>query len=656
MKLFPPRAECIFLLLPLFVFLASCHNNPHAKPLHERRVDGSPWQVRYGSMPDDPRSLDPQFSYDTVGHSVISLVYESLLQYHPFKVDPYELTPCLADAMPVRKSLDGGRETYLIRLKKGLYFHDSPCFEATHGVGREVKAEDIAYTFKRIADPKVECPVFSTLQEYIVGLDEAYAEAKKNGFFDYKKPLAGVEVLDEYTVRLTLAKPYPQILYWLAMPFTAPVPHEAVDYYDGIPHAGKVREQFKFHPVGTGPFRLAEWSRNRLIRLERFPRYAATQFPDEGWPASDDLRFKPLAGARIPFLDEIQMRIIRESIPAWVLFRQGYLDGSGIGKDVFNTVLDAARDLTLEFQKRGVVLHKDSEPATFYLIFNMEDAVYGKNKKLRQAISSAYDENAANEIFRNGIDIDAEELLPPDVFGYQRDLKNPYKQHDLTLARKLMEEAGYPGGRDAKTGEQLKLTLDVAADDATTRQLAEFQKSQIEQLGIRVDVQENLWERQQEKVNNGQFQLVAYGWVADYPDPENFFFLFYGKNAPPRGSNSCRYFNPEFDKIFEKMCTMDNSPERFDMIRRLTAILNEDCPFVLLSHSVSFSLAQPWAPRVSPNPLLAGGAKYASVDTALREQKQHEWNRPVRWPLGVAFLMLATAAAHGIRWSIRHNV
>jgi ABC-type transport system substrate-binding protein len=662
MKFFRPRAARVFrfILHPssfaLFLLLAACNNDPHPPALEKTRPDGSPWQVRYTPLPDDPRSLDPQFSYDTVGHSVIALLYESLLQYHPFKVDPYELTPCLADTMPERKRLGNGRESYLIHLKSGLFFHDDPCFEATQGIGREVVAEDVAYAFKRIADPKVECPVFSTLEDYVEGLHEAYADAKRNGFFDYQKPLPGVEVVDKYTVRITLAKPYPQILYWLAMPFTAPVPHEAVDYYDGIPHEGKVREQFKFHPVGTGPFRLVEWSRNRLIRLERFDRYTATQFPAEGWPASDDARFKPLAGARIPFLDEIQMRIIRESIPAWLLFKQGYLDASGISKDVFNTVLDAGRDLTPEFKRRGVALHKDPEPATFYLIFNMEDPVFGKNKKLRQAISAAYDEDFSNEVFSNGIELNAQELLPPGVFGFQPGLKNPYKQHDLEFAKKLMIEAGWPGGRDAKTGEQLKITLDVAADDATTRQLAEFQKGQIEQLGIRVAVQENLWERQQEKVINGQFQLVAFGWDADYPDPENFFFLFYSKNAPPAGSNSCRYSNPEFDRIYEKMCTMENTPERLALIHRLTEILNEDCPFVLLSHSVSFALTQPWAQRVSSNPLLAGGAKYVSVDTALRTEKRAEWNRPVRWPLVAALFVFAAGLAYGIRWSIRRNV
>jgi len=295
-------------------------------------------------------------------------------------------------------------------------------------------------------------------------------------------------------------------------------------------------------------------------------------------------------------------------------------------------------------------------PDTGYLIFNMDDPIFGKNKKLRQAISSAYDEDFANNVFANGIQLNAQELLPPGVFGYQPDLKNPYKQHDLALAKRLMAEAGYPEGRDAKTGAQLQLTLDVTAESATARQAAEFDKSQIEQLGIQVKVSENLWDHLQEKIINGQFQLVSFGWEADYPDPENFFFLFYSKNIPPQGSNNTHYSNPEFDRIFEKMSSMDDSPERLELVYKLTAILNEDCPFVLTAHAVSFSLSQPWAQRVSSNPLAYNAVKYATVDVAMRNEQQHVLNKPVLLPLVVAAFLIAAGLAYGIIWNLKRNV
>lgn len=607
--------------------------------------------VSYRSLPDDPRSLDPQVSYDTVGHSVIASVYESLLQYHPFKTETYELIPCLAAELPQRTKNSDGSEEYLIRLRPGLTFHDDPCFSA--GKGRPVVAADLVYAFKRIADPAVESPISATLQEYIIGMREAYELAKQRGVFDYSQALPGVEAVDELTVRLRLSKAYPQILYWLAMPFSAPVPREAVEYYDGKEHDGTIREQFKFHPVGTGPFRLAEWSRGRMIRLARFERYNATRFPTDGWQPDENSFFKPHAGAAIPFVDEVQMLIIRETIPGWMLFRQGYLDASGISKDVFNSVLNATQELTPEYQQRGIRLWKDPQPATFYLIFNMDDPVFGKNRKLRQAISAAYDQDFSNLIFRNGIDINAQQLLPPGVFGHDHTLRNPYKQHDLELAKRLMAEAGYPNGINPKTGQPLELTLDVTADDATSRQFAEFQRNQIRQLGINVKVVENLWERQQSKVHAGNFQLVAYGWQADYPDPENFLFLFYGPNAPPAGSNSSRYKNPEFDRLFERMITMDNTPERLSIIKEMNGMLNDDCVAVWLSHPNAFSLTQPWAPRVNRNPLYFGGSKYAHLDLKLREEKRREWNHPNYWPLWLSGGLLLLGLGYGIRWGKR---
>ncbi|MCC7519077.1 MAG: hypothetical protein IT578_07825 [Verrucomicrobiae bacterium] len=634
---------------------AGCGNDPNPAPLQRVRADGAPWAVSYRALGDDPRSLDPQVSYDTLGHAIISLLYDPPLEYQPFRTDPYELQPCLLESMPERGRDARGRTTYTLRLKRGLKFDDDPCFVATRGRGREIVASDLAYAFQRIADPAVECPVLSVLQESLPGLGEAYAAAKKAGGFDYAKPLAGVEVVDRYTLRLVLSKPYPQILFWLAMPFAAPVPREAVDYYDGKSHGGETREQFRFHPVGSGAFRLVEWRRNRLLRLERRPGYAATRFPSSGWAAGEEARFRPLAGRPLPLIDEIQFSIIRESVPRWLIFRQGWLDSSGISKDVFGSVLDASRELTSAYRARGVQLHRDASPSTFYLIFNMTDPVLGGNRKLRQAIASAYDRDLANEIFFNGTFLKAEQVVPPGVFGYQAGLKNPWLRHDLALARKLLAEAGWPDGRDPATGRPLELTLDTTVDDPESRQMAEFEKGQIEQLGIRVKVIENLWARQQDKVDRGHFQIVTGGWQADYPDPENFFMLFASRNAPPRGSNHSRYANPEFDRLFDRMSAMDNTPERQELVRHLTAILNEDCPLVLLTHPVTYALNQPWAPRVTSNPLVANAAKYISVDLAMRDRLRREWNRSSMWPAWAAGIGLAAMAAGVFLWSAKRD-
>lgn len=635
------------LVASLVLAFSGCDNNPHPRPLHIQRADGQPWVVSYRAIGDDPRSLDPQFSYDTLGHAVIAQLYESLLQYSPYKTDPYELEPCLADGMPRRIKNPDGTETYEIRIKRGIYFHDDPCFPG--GQGRELTAADFVYTFQRIADPAVECPVLSTLQEFIAGLGPAYLQAREAKKFDYSQPTGAITVIDDYTFQLHLLKPYPQIQYWLAMPFTAPVPREAVEYYDGKDG----RDQFKFHAVGTGPYRLAQWARSRLIRLARHERYTATRFPERGWPQSDDALLQPLAGAELPLVDEIQFAVIREAIPAWLLFRQGYLDRSGVGKDVFNSVITAGQTLSEEFRARGVRLFRDVEPGTFYSQFNLDKSPLGQNLKLRQALSTVYDQDRANAIFGNGVDIKAEQLLPPGVVGHEPGFKNPYRTQDLAQAKALLAQAGYPEGIDPKTGEPLVLTLDVVAGNAESRQRAEFDQWQFQQLGVRIKIEENTWSRFQEKQLRGLFELNnGSGWNADYPDPENFFFLFYSKNVPPQGSNYTRFSNPEFDRFFEQMATMDNGPERLALIRRMNAILVEQCPIILTYHPVTFTLNQPWVPRLFNNAMLAT-AKYTVVDPILRAQKIREWNHAPAWPLwtlgGAVVLVIGYAAARARR-------
>lgn len=621
--------------------MGACSNNPHPEPLEKKSGDGTPWKVRYAALPEDPRSLDPQVSYDSVSRRVLEPLQECLLEYQPFKTDPYELTPCLLRALPERFERSGGRIGYKCELKAGILFHNDPCFP--EGRGREVVAEDVLYAFQRIADPKVECPALSTLQDYVEGLAETFEAARKSDSFDYHKPISGLRVTGKYTFEIHLKAAYPQLLYWLAMHFTSPVAKEAVEFYDGKVHDGATREMFRFHPVGTGPFQIAEWKRNTRIRLKRNPDYRTTTFPLEGWNADQEALLRPLAGKALPFVDEVNMTVFRETIPIFLLFRQGYLDGMGVGKDAFSSLITPSRDLSGKYKERGVSLHRDIEPSTFFMALNMEDPVLGPNRKLRQALSCAFNAKSNLDIFFNSVPIVAEQLLPPGIAGYRKDFRNPYG-YNLEKAKALLAEAGYPNGKDAG-GKVLEITLDTTGGSANERLMAEFDQQQFEQLGIKVKVVENPFARLMEKLDNGGFQIAAgSGWGADYPDPENFYFLYYSKNLPPAGKNHSRYQNPEFDKLFETMATMENGPAREGLALKMNDLLAEDVPHVLNMHRSTFSLTQPWAPRIQSNPLLEGGLKYAVVDYEMREQLRAQWNKKPAWPLAVLIAVFAFGA------------
>jgi oligopeptide transport system substrate-binding protein len=649
------------LLAAILGIAAGCNNNPHPPPVAKTRPDGSPWVVRYAYMPEDPRSLDPQFAYDQMSRRLLEPVYDTLLEYHPFKTDPYELMPGMLEAMPKRVQNPDGTETYVCRLKAGVHFHDDPCFPG--GKGREVTVRDVEYAWKRMADPKIECPVLASLQDYVAGLRSAYDEAKESGRpFDYSKPLKGFEIVDERTFNVHLLKAYPQIIYWMGMHFMTPVAREAVEYYDGKEHpdgpggAMVQRPAFQWHPVGTGGYMLAEYKPAARARLIRNPNYRTLVFPADGHPPDNAEYLGRFVGMALPLCDEVQVTIFREQTPIQVLFKQGYLDSMGVSKDAFNRVVTSSRELTAEFKERGVTLSKDVDVSTFYISFNMEDPVLGKNKKLRQALACSYDGQSYTEIFWNGVAPVAQQIMPPGFFGYDAKYRNPYG-YDLEKAKRLIAEAGYPNGIDPKTGRPLEITMDASASGSEDRQMTEFVQRQFQQLGIKINVVENTFAAMLTKQDNGNFSIVeGTGWGADYPDPENFYMLFYSRNFPPEGKNISRYSNPEFDKAYERMATMDNTPERLALVNRMRDILGEDVPSIYTFHKAFYTTSQPWAPRASSNMMLEGALKYSWVDAGLRAEKQKEWNRAPKWPIGVLGLLVVGALGYAVQINRRRNV
>jgi ABC-type transport system substrate-binding protein len=647
-----PRAA-ILLLAAAFV-LGACSNDPNPAPLRQTRQDGSPWLVRYSGLSEDPRSFDPQYMYDQVSRRVLELVYDTLLEYHPFKTEPYEVRPGLLEEMPKKEVSAEGKVSYLCRLKTTSRFHDDPCFPG--GKGRPVRAEDVHLAFQRMLDPKVESPFLSVFSEFIVGMQELARRVKDNHeVFDYSWRIPGIEVVDERTFRLHLTKPYPLIVYWLAMHATTPVAREAVNHYDGKEHGGVVRGDFhKFAAVGTGPYRVHEYTPRQRVRLVRVDGYTTTTFPTDGFPSDKAEWLEPLAGKPLPFLDEINMPILRETIPIFILTRQGFLDGMAVNKDAFASMV-AGGELAPKYRERGMTLELDVDPATFWINFNLEDPVVGKNVKLRQALSCAYDTPTYSKIFLNGVAPVASQLLPPGMVGYDPQWVNPWA-FDLEKAKRLLAEAGYPNGRDAKTGQQLVLRLNHPASGSEDRQRAEFEQRCFQKLGIKVEVEELTFARLLDKLHRGDYQISSgSGWGADYPDAENFFALFHSRNFPPNGSNHSRYSRAEFDEMYDRMAVMDHGPERLAIIRKMNAMLAEDCPIVLNFVKAYYTAIQPWARRPHSNAMLEGGLKYVTVDPVLREQKRKEWNRKPLWPLLVLGGLFGGGAVYAIRWSREAN-
>jgi len=652
----------------LFVLaLPGCTNNPYAEADDARKI-------LYKSYREAPRTLDPAVAYTTSAHAITGEVYETLLEYHYLK-RPYVLIPGLAAQLPVRVELDADWTLYRFELRQGVLYQQDPCF-ALDGEGhttREVVTRDIAFELERLADPAVNSPVaepmanirgFADFSRRLVDAREAdagFAQRPMREQYEAIGPIEGVRLLGRYGLEVEVSSRYPQILYWFAMPFTAPVPWEAVAYYDG--EGGRAR--FADHPVGTGPYRLEEYDKHSRIILEANPdwygalhpewRAPGAIYPDAGEPADFEAGRLDAAvvGRPLPFIERIEFRREKESIPYFNKFLQGYYDAAGIIKESFDKVIHEG-GLSEAMKATGIALEKSVEPSIFYIGFNMDDPVVGApageaSRKLRQAMSLVIDTPEYTRLFSNGRGVPAQSPLPPGLYGYDPTYRNPFRQVDVERARQLIAEAGYPGGMDPATGEPLRLTFDTSDTSAQGRLRFEFFTRAWRQLGIDVAIEATNYNQFQQKVRNGAYQVFIWGWFADYPDPENFLFLLWSEMARSKGGgpNTANFSNPRYDALYLSMKSRPNDAARLAEIEEMRAILEYERPWIELTHSEAYSLYHAWLSGVKPFGMSFPMTKYRDLDPALRAQQRAAWNEPILWPLyatGVMAVVLVVPA------------
>ncbi|MBM4143189.1 MAG: hypothetical protein FJ225_06320 [Lentisphaerae bacterium] len=607
----PPAALRIALLAGLALPLGGC-GRPGAG-------DAGREMVLYG-VTTDIRGFDPVKAGDVSSSMAISKIYEGLLQY-AYLARPYRLEPALAARMP-DVSEDGLVYTFTVR--RGIFFQDDPCFTQTGGRGRELAAEDFVYAIKRVADPKNEATGYWAFNNRIAGLDEFRAAAGAAKRTDYDAEVAGLRATDPYTLRIELKEPYPQLLWILAMHYAFAIPREAVECYGA---------DFLNHPVGTGPFRLRAWKRNYRIEFERNPKWAETGrvelYPAEGAPGDAEAGLLADAGKPIPFLDRIVQYVIEDASTQWLKFVTGELESSGISRDNWDAVITSDRGLTESLRRMGVRLDTSPTLDVYYIGFNMDDPVVGRGadqaadlrrRKLRQALSCAFNSGEWVRFYNDRI-VRAKGPIPPGVAGYD-EKPSPYP-FDLEQARRLLAEAGYPEGVDPSSGQRLRLVMELgSASDPDVRQSVELTVDFMRRIGVLIEPSYNNWPTFLGKMERRQCQLYRLGWVADYPDAENFLQLFYGPNSSP-GPNHSNYGNPEFDALYEKVRVMADGPERTALYKRMADMVIEDCPWIFMHHPRSYGLHHHWLRNNKSHDFPYGMVKYVRIDTAARE----EWRR-----------------------------
>ena len=551
---------------------------------------------------------------------------------------------------------------------------------------REATAADFEYEIKRLASPYVTTPVplYNQLNQFIIGLKDLgeKLKAERNAALKTRDPrdqylpwrdlrevsLPGVRAIDDHTLEIKVIGKYPQFKFWLAMTMFVPIPWEADRFYA---QRGMVDNALGFNswPIGTGPFMLTEQGANRYV-LERNPNYRDERYPAEGMPGDREHGWLDDAGKRLPFIDKAVFYLEKEREPEESKFMQGYYDNPDVSRlDIGFPLLKEQMDKTGRWEAirdHGIQMDSTLEPSNWYIGFNMLDPVVGngdtpeqqeKNRKLRQALSITTDwEEYAVVFFDNyGPSTAAMGPIPPGMFGFVggqvKEGINPFThiwkdgkavRRPIEDAKKLLAEAGYPDGRDAKTGKPLVIFYDTNGVGPAYQARLDWQAKQFAKIGVQCEVRANDYNRFQDRMRKGNAQVYFWGWYADYPDPENFLFLLTTSQGKVKndGENASNYSNPEYDKLYDRMKSLADGPERKQVIDEMVKIVQRDAPWSFGIFPGSTGVYQQWLHNAKPSAVIQDKLRYLRVDGALRARKVQEWNQPRVWPLFVGMVLL----------------
>ena len=535
-------------------------------------------------------------------HWAAGAIFEPLLTYD-YLARPAKLVPAVAEAMP--EIADGGK-TYTFHIKKGIYFTPDAAFK---GVRRELTAEDYAYSFKRFLDPKNRSPSANFLEGKIIGLDALAATAKKTGRFNYDAPVAGLQVLDRYTLRIRLNAPDYNFLYVIAYTGLGAVAREVIETYG---------EQSGMHPVGTGAYMLQQYVPRSKIVLKANPDYRGFvwNFQSSGEPWDTQI-VRDMRGKKMPQIGRVDISIIEEEQSRWLAFQGKQIDLDKLPQAAAPTVLNGNK-LNAEFAAQGIGLYRLAEPEVTYTLFNFKDPVVGGMTKekiaLRRAIAMVYSVQDELTQLRRGQAIKAEMLIPPGVVGHDPTYRSSLA-YDPVLANKLLDRFGYKRGADGyrtmPDGKPLLLKIQTEAT-AASKIASEIWKRGLDQIGIRVEFPVSNFADNVKAAAECKLMMWGGAWIADFPEGENFMQLLYGPNAG-QGNNGC-YQSPAFDAMYVKAIALPPGDERNQLYVQMNRQMEADTAWSVHSSRIRNWLVRPWVKGFKKHPLLHSDWQYLDVE------------------------------------------
>ena len=533
--------------------------------------------------------FDPARVGDVRSLRITSHIFETLLEFDPL-ARPVKLRPRTAAAMP--EPLAGSNfSSWTVRVKSGIFFTQDAAFG---GQARELVAADYAYSIKRLADPATKSPGWSALEQTgLVGLAALRREAvEQKKPFDYNRPLDGLHVLDRYTLRFVMAAARPRFPQLLASASTAAVAREVIEAQ------GELSMQ---HPVGTGPFVLAEWRRSSRIVLERNPAFRELRYHAE--PASDDAEGQAilarLKGRRLPMVDRVEVAIIEEKQPTWLAFLNGEADWVDL-PDGFTPVAMPGGKLAPNLVKRGIRAERVVLPSTYYTMFNMEHPMVGgytpERVALRRAIGLGIDVEREIRLLRYGSAVAAQSPVAVHLSGFDANWRSEMSDYSPARARALLDLYGWrdrdgDGWRESPEGQPL--VLEMATQPSTeARRFDELMKRDMDAIGLRMVFRPAQWPEQYKAARAGKLMLWSVSGRASAPDGMEGLLRY--DAAAAGGINLSRFNLPQMNASIARLLALPDGPEReaeFDHAKRLTVAW---MPYKLRTHLAATALTQPW--------------------------------------------------------------
>lgn len=537
--------------IPLFIiliaFLAGCNRS---------NSDRSKYQIFKYNEYAGITSLDPAFARSMNNMWAVNQLFNGLVQFD----EKLKVTPCIAKSW----TISNNGQTYLFHLRTDVWFHSDTVFP--QGKSRRVVANDFVYSFNRLINPKVASPgawVFEPV--------------------DITNPLSAFEALNDSTLVIHLKKAFPPFLGLLCMQYCSVVPPEAIMRYG---------DDFRNHPVGTGPFQLKLWKEGVKMVLTRNPHY-----------------FEIENGKQLPFLDAVSISFIVDKQAAFLEFIKGNLDFmSGIDASYKDEVLTRSGKLKEKYKDKINLLRQpylNTEYLGFYVGNTTDQSNPLNDIRIRQAINYGFDRVKMVKHLRNSIGIPGiYGFIPTGMPGFDSTKTIGYS-YQPEKSRQLLLKAGYPNGRGLPP---IKLITNASYLD-----LCKYIQQQLNQIGfdIRIDVTPPATLR--EMMAQGKAPFFRGSWIADYPDAENYLSLFYSKNHSPIGPNYTHFNNKSFDQLFEQSRTIVNDTARYALYTKMDHLIINEAPIVVLYYDEVLRFTSKRVSGLGNNPMNLVTLKHVKI-------------------------------------------